>query len=206
MGRKLSELCETSGWFLCRIGYKLKERLFWDHSDWNVSFLFVFHAFGSSPLPQAHSGSRISHVAGIQIHQDIIDIETLSAHCCCVLDACVPVIKLSFLLRVFVCTDLFSLFASDLGGYAAREDIEAVLQVLDGEVPASLKESFGEVSKRCKRLHSINLLTHALMQVSCRLMTPQLLSQSAWSLQRFQSHAYKRGIVTRSAQGASSLW
>lgn len=92
------------------------------------------------------------------------------------LDACVPVIKLSFLLCVFVCTDLFSLFASDLGGYAAREDIEAVLQVLDGEVPASLKESFGEVSERCKRLHSINLLTHALMQASCRLMTPQLLS------------------------------
>ncbi|XP_023008156.1 ubiquitin carboxyl-terminal hydrolase 32 isoform X4 [Maylandia zebra] len=42
---------------------------------------------------------------------------------------------------------LFSLFASDLGGYAAREDIEAVLQVLDGEVPASLKESFGEGDK-----------------------------------------------------------
>lgn len=76
MVRKLSELCEISGWFLCRIGCKLKERLFWDHSDWNVSFLFVFHAFGSSLLPQAHSGSRISHVAGIQIHQDIIDIAT----------------------------------------------------------------------------------------------------------------------------------
>ncbi|XP_013131997.1 ubiquitin carboxyl-terminal hydrolase 32 isoform X2 [Oreochromis niloticus] len=42
---------------------------------------------------------------------------------------------------------LFSLFASDLGGYAAREDIEAVLQVLDGEVPASLKEFFGEGDK-----------------------------------------------------------
>ncbi|XP_044058436.1 ubiquitin carboxyl-terminal hydrolase 32 isoform X6 [Siniperca chuatsi] len=42
---------------------------------------------------------------------------------------------------------LFSLFASDLGGYAAREDIEAVLQVLDGEVPASLKKCFSEGDK-----------------------------------------------------------
>ncbi|XP_017277518.1 ubiquitin carboxyl-terminal hydrolase 32 isoform X3 [Kryptolebias marmoratus] len=42
---------------------------------------------------------------------------------------------------------LFSLFASDLGGYAAREDIEAVLQVLDGEVPASLKKCFTESDK-----------------------------------------------------------
>lgn len=52
---------------------------------------------------------------------------------------------------VCVCafTDLFSLFASDLGGYAAREDIEAVLQVLDGEVPNSLKKCFTEVSKYC---------------------------------------------------------
>lgn len=43
-------------------------------------------------------------------------------------------------------TDLFSLFASDLGGYAAREDIEAVLQILDGETPASLQKCFIEVS------------------------------------------------------------
>uniref|UniRef100_A0A3B4XDU5 Ubiquitin carboxyl-terminal hydrolase 32 n=1 Tax=Seriola lalandi dorsalis TaxID=1841481 RepID=A0A3B4XDU5_SERLL len=42
---------------------------------------------------------------------------------------------------------LFSLFASDLGGYAAREDIEAVLQVLDGEVPTSLKKCFSEGDK-----------------------------------------------------------
>ncbi|XP_029301787.1 ubiquitin carboxyl-terminal hydrolase 32 isoform X6 [Cottoperca gobio] len=42
---------------------------------------------------------------------------------------------------------LFSLFASDLGGYAAREDIEAVLQVLDGEVPASLKKCFSDGDK-----------------------------------------------------------
>ncbi|KAF0030345.1 hypothetical protein F2P81_017076 [Scophthalmus maximus] len=42
---------------------------------------------------------------------------------------------------------LFSLFASDLGGYAAREDIEAVLQVLDGEVPTSLKKCFPEGDK-----------------------------------------------------------
>ncbi|KAM8854577.1 ubiquitin carboxyl-terminal hydrolase 32 isoform 2-T2 [Synchiropus picturatus] len=42
---------------------------------------------------------------------------------------------------------LFSLFASDLGGYAAREDIEAVLQILDGEVPASLRKCFNEGDK-----------------------------------------------------------
>ncbi|XP_037533681.1 ubiquitin carboxyl-terminal hydrolase 32 [Nematolebias whitei] len=42
---------------------------------------------------------------------------------------------------------LFSLFASDLGGYAAKEDIEAVLQVLDGEAPASLKKCFAESDK-----------------------------------------------------------
>lgn len=49
---------------------------------------------------------------------------------------------------VCVCvTDLFSLFASDLGGYAAREDIEAVLQILDGETPASLQKCFIEVSR-----------------------------------------------------------
>lgn len=43
-------------------------------------------------------------------------------------------------------SDLFSLFASDLGGCAAREDIEAVLQVLDGEIPSSLRKCFTEVS------------------------------------------------------------
>lgn len=53
---------------------------------------------------------------------------------------------------MFVCTcvcvtDLFSLFASDLGGYAAREDIEAVLQILDGEIPTSLQKCFIEVSQ-----------------------------------------------------------
>ncbi|XP_023206770.1 ubiquitin carboxyl-terminal hydrolase 32 isoform X3 [Xiphophorus maculatus] len=42
---------------------------------------------------------------------------------------------------------LFSLFASDLSGYAAREDIEAVLQALDGEVPSSLKRCFTESDK-----------------------------------------------------------
>ncbi|KAM3615781.1 uncharacterized protein V6R79_007674 [Siganus canaliculatus] len=42
---------------------------------------------------------------------------------------------------------LFSLFASDLGSYAAREDIEAVLQILDGEIPASLKKVFSEGDK-----------------------------------------------------------
>lgn len=57
---------------------------------------------------------------------------------------------LSFYMCVCVCvcvTDLFSLFASDLGGYAAREDIEAVLQILDGETPASLQKCFIEVSQ-----------------------------------------------------------
>uniref|UniRef100_A0A3Q3XKY1 Ubiquitin carboxyl-terminal hydrolase 32 n=1 Tax=Mola mola TaxID=94237 RepID=A0A3Q3XKY1_MOLML len=42
---------------------------------------------------------------------------------------------------------LFSLFASDLGGYAAREDIEGVLQDLDGEIPSSLKKCFTEGDK-----------------------------------------------------------
>ncbi|XP_029026733.1 ubiquitin carboxyl-terminal hydrolase 32 isoform X5 [Betta splendens] len=42
---------------------------------------------------------------------------------------------------------LFSLFANDLGGYAAREDIEAVLQVLDGQVPPSLNKCFAEGDK-----------------------------------------------------------
>ncbi|XP_027900854.1 ubiquitin carboxyl-terminal hydrolase 32 isoform X3 [Xiphophorus couchianus] len=42
---------------------------------------------------------------------------------------------------------LFSLFANDLSGYAAREDIEAVLQALDGEVPSSLKRCFTESDK-----------------------------------------------------------
>lgn len=161
MGRKLSELCETSGWFLCRIGYKLKEWLFWDHSDWNFRF-FLFFMLLVRLLFLRLILVVVSHMSqAFKSIRTLLTLRLLSAHCCCVLDACVPVIKLSFLLRVFVCTDLFSLFASDLGGYAAREDIEAVLQVLDGEVPASLKESFGEVSKRCKRLHSINLLTHA---------------------------------------------
>lgn len=72
-------------------------------------------------------------------------------YCSCVKEACLRLIKPNCLLRLCVCvcalTDLFSLFASDLGGYAAREDIEAVLQVLDGEVPTSLKKCFSEVSK-----------------------------------------------------------
>ncbi|XP_056905992.1 ubiquitin carboxyl-terminal hydrolase 32 isoform X2 [Takifugu flavidus] len=42
---------------------------------------------------------------------------------------------------------LFSLFASDLGGYAAREEIEAVLQILDGEIPTSLQKCFIESEK-----------------------------------------------------------
>ncbi|XP_034024912.1 ubiquitin carboxyl-terminal hydrolase 32 [Thalassophryne amazonica] len=42
---------------------------------------------------------------------------------------------------------LFSLFASEPGGYAARDDMEAVLQVLDGEVPPSLRRCFSEGDK-----------------------------------------------------------
>ncbi|XP_061538525.1 ubiquitin carboxyl-terminal hydrolase 32 isoform X5 [Phycodurus eques] len=42
---------------------------------------------------------------------------------------------------------LFSLFTSDPGGYAAKEDVEAVLQVLDGEVPASLGKCFNKGDK-----------------------------------------------------------
>ncbi|XP_061923312.1 ubiquitin carboxyl-terminal hydrolase 32 [Entelurus aequoreus] len=42
---------------------------------------------------------------------------------------------------------LFSLFSSDPGGSAAREDMEAVLQVLDGEVPPSLRKCFSEGDK-----------------------------------------------------------
>ncbi|KAF7644576.1 hypothetical protein LDENG_00219480, partial [Lucifuga dentata] len=42
---------------------------------------------------------------------------------------------------------LFSLFASEQGGYAARDDMEAVLQLLDGEVPPSLRKCFSEGDK-----------------------------------------------------------
>ena len=42
--------------------------------------------------------------------------------------------------------DLFSLFASESGGYAARDDMEAVLRAVDGEVPPSLRKCFSEVS------------------------------------------------------------
>lgn len=56
-------------------------------------------------------------------------------------------------------SDLFSLFASDLGGYAAREDIEAVLQVLDGEIPSSLKKCFTEVCKPSKAHSTCCVLT-----------------------------------------------
>ncbi|KAG7279753.1 hypothetical protein CRUP_021369 [Coryphaenoides rupestris] len=42
---------------------------------------------------------------------------------------------------------LFSLFASEQSGYAARDDMEAVLRVLDGEVPPSLRKCFSEGEK-----------------------------------------------------------
>ncbi|XP_052324869.1 ubiquitin carboxyl-terminal hydrolase 32-like [Oncorhynchus keta] len=42
---------------------------------------------------------------------------------------------------------LFSLFASESGGYAARDDMEAVLRALDGEVPPSLRKCFSEGEK-----------------------------------------------------------
>ena len=47
---------------------------------------------------------------------------------------------------IWVFADLFSLFASEQGGYAARDDMEAVLRILDGEVPPSLRKCFSEVS------------------------------------------------------------
>ncbi|XP_055004073.1 ubiquitin carboxyl-terminal hydrolase 32 isoform X2 [Boleophthalmus pectinirostris] len=42
---------------------------------------------------------------------------------------------------------LFSLFASDPSGYASREDMETVLQALDGEVPLALRQCFLEGDK-----------------------------------------------------------
>ncbi|XP_045069861.1 ubiquitin carboxyl-terminal hydrolase 32-like isoform X1 [Coregonus clupeaformis] len=42
---------------------------------------------------------------------------------------------------------LFSLFASESGGYAARGDMEAVLRALDGEVPPSIRKCFSEGEK-----------------------------------------------------------
>ncbi|KAM6946311.1 ubiquitin carboxyl-terminal hydrolase 32 [Aplochiton taeniatus] len=42
---------------------------------------------------------------------------------------------------------LFSLFASESGGYAARDDMEAVLRDVDGEVPPSLRKCFSEGEK-----------------------------------------------------------
>lgn len=43
-------------------------------------------------------------------------------------------------------TDIFSLFASESGSYATREDMEAMLQAVDGEIPISLRKCFSEVS------------------------------------------------------------
>lgn len=42
--------------------------------------------------------------------------------------------------------DIFSLFASESGSYATREDMEAMLQAVDGEIPTSLRKCFSEVS------------------------------------------------------------
>uniref|UniRef100_A0AAY4DKM1 Ubiquitin carboxyl-terminal hydrolase 32 n=1 Tax=Denticeps clupeoides TaxID=299321 RepID=A0AAY4DKM1_9TELE len=39
---------------------------------------------------------------------------------------------------------IFSLFASDSGSYAAREDVESMLRAVDGEVPPSLRKCFTE--------------------------------------------------------------
>ncbi|XP_072557158.1 ubiquitin carboxyl-terminal hydrolase 32 isoform X1 [Paramormyrops kingsleyae] len=39
---------------------------------------------------------------------------------------------------------IFSLFASDSGSYATREDMEAMLRAVDGEVPPSLRKCFAE--------------------------------------------------------------
>ncbi|XP_066507438.1 ubiquitin carboxyl-terminal hydrolase 32-like isoform X2 [Hoplias malabaricus] len=42
---------------------------------------------------------------------------------------------------------IFSLFASETGSYATREDIEAMLQAVDGEVHPSLRKCFTEAEK-----------------------------------------------------------
>lgn len=42
--------------------------------------------------------------------------------------------------------DIFSLFASESGSYATLEDIEAMLQAVDGVVHPSLRKCFTEVS------------------------------------------------------------
>ncbi|XP_062328553.1 ubiquitin carboxyl-terminal hydrolase 32 isoform X2 [Osmerus eperlanus] len=42
---------------------------------------------------------------------------------------------------------LFSLFASESGGYAARDDMETMLRAVDGEVPPSLRKCFSEGEK-----------------------------------------------------------
>lgn len=71
----------------------------------------------------------------------------------------------------YVCvTDLFSLFASDLGGYAAREEIEAVLDILDGETPASLQKCFIEVSQRTPSSECFLLCKEIFGYLSLQLM------------------------------------
>lgn len=47
----------------------------------------------------------------------------------------------------FFCSlaDIFSLFASESGSYATLEDIETMLQAVDGEVHPSLRKCFAEV-------------------------------------------------------------
>ncbi|XP_041949811.1 ubiquitin carboxyl-terminal hydrolase 32-like isoform X1 [Alosa sapidissima] len=42
---------------------------------------------------------------------------------------------------------IFSLFASESGSYATREDMEAMLQAVDGEIPTSLRKCFTEGEK-----------------------------------------------------------
>uniref|UniRef100_A0A8C7MPA9 Ubiquitin carboxyl-terminal hydrolase 32 n=1 Tax=Oncorhynchus kisutch TaxID=8019 RepID=A0A8C7MPA9_ONCKI len=42
---------------------------------------------------------------------------------------------------------IFSLFASDLGNHATREDMESMLQSVDGEIPLSLRKCFSEGEK-----------------------------------------------------------
>lgn len=42
-------------------------------------------------------------------------------------------------------SDIFSLFASDSGNHATREDMEGMLQTMDGEIPLSLRKCFSEV-------------------------------------------------------------
>ena len=76
-------------------------------------------------------------------------------------------------------TDLFSLFASESGGYAARDDMEAVLRALDGEVPPSLRKCFSEVSHRLLSCHLSITQTDTLTDAQHTPLSSPVITQSA---------------------------